>query len=90
VRTCICFKNIRAVYPFSDKRIADTFFGLSAEVRHDVLSRVGWSGTRSCRLAESTHADGDMINVKTPDGFSTTIRVYTFRVRFRTNDDIVY
>jgi hypothetical protein len=26
-------KNIRAVYPFSDKRIADTFFGLSAEVR---------------------------------------------------------
>jgi hypothetical protein len=41
-------KNIR-VYPFSDKRIADTFFGLSAEVRYDVLSRVG-SGTRSCRL----------------------------------------
>jgi hypothetical protein len=57
VRTCIC-QNIRAVYPFSDKRIADTFFGLSAEVRYDVLSRVGWSGTRSCRLEHGRIADG--------------------------------
>jgi hypothetical protein len=57
----------------------------SAEVRYDVLSRVGHALAHIGRIA-----DGD-INVKTPDGFSTTIRVYTFRVRFRNNaDDIVY
>jgi hypothetical protein len=36
-------------------------------------------------------ADGDMINVKTPDGFFTTIRVYTFRkIPYNNADDIVY
>jgi hypothetical protein len=46
-------KNIRAVYPFSDKRIADTFFGLSAEVRYDVLSRVGVVGNTLLSFMES-------------------------------------
>jgi hypothetical protein len=78
------------VYPFSDKRIADTFFGLSAEVRHDVLSRVGWSGTRSVVYGARSYADGDMINVKTPDGFSTTIRVYIPCKIHNNADDIVY
>jgi hypothetical protein len=49
------FKNIRAVYPFSDKRIADTFFGLSAEVRYDVLSRVGWSVAVESTVSRRRH-----------------------------------
>jgi hypothetical protein len=36
-------------------------------------------------------ADGDMINVKTPDGFSTTIRVYIpCKIPYNNADDIVY
>jgi hypothetical protein len=51
-----------------------------------------WGG-REHALSFMEHgriADGDMINVKTPDGFSTTIRVYIPCKIHNNADDIVY
>lgn len=86
-------KNIRAVYPFSDKRITDLFFGLSSEVRYEILSTVGVVGNTLLSFMEHGRiADGDMINVKTPDGFFDDDKsIYIpCKIPYNNADDIVY